>query len=125
MAIFGKKTESAKKDEKSSVVESAVIANPVGASSHNFSIIQPRISEKAAKMAQIGKYVFLVNSKANKVEVKKAVEKNYKVHVTQVNIVRNKEKAVTFGRFTGERSGFKKAIVTLKKGESIEAPETK
>lgn len=126
MALFKNKTEKAEKksDVKTSAV-SDVVANPISVVAQNFSIIQPRISEKAAKLAQIGKYIFLVNGKANKVQVKKAVEKDYKVHVTQVNIIRNKSKAITFGRFQGERSGFKKAIVTLKKGESIENPETK
>lgn len=125
MALFSKKTEKEKEDVKTSAVESAPVANLAKTSLQNFSIIQPRISEKAAGLAKMGKYVFLVNNKANKVEVKKAVEKNYKVNVTQVNIVNNKAKAVTFGRFTGKRSPFKKAIVSLKKGQSIESPETK
>ena len=127
MALFKNKTEKVTKkdDVKTSAVESAVVANPLSASLQNFSIIQPRISEKAAKLAQIGKYIFLVKGNANKVVIKKAVEKDYKVHVTQINIIRNKAKEITFGRFKGERSGFKKAIVTLKKGETIENPETK
>lgn len=118
MALFTKKTESKKTtaDVKTSDI---VVANPVAGA--NFSIIRPRISEKAAKLAQSGKYVFLVKKAANKIEVKKAVEKNYKVHVTQVNIVNNQEKAVNFGRTAGYRSSFKKAIVSLRKGESIEA----
>ncbi len=111
MAKLTKKTEKA---ENTEVVNSASVPN------YSFSIIKPRISEKSGKLAQSGKYVFLVNNSANKIEVKKAVEKNYKVHVTQVNIINNKAKSVNFGRFNGKRSPFKKAVVTLKKGETLE-----
>ncbi len=83
-------------------------------------LIQPRISEKSGKLAAMNKYVFVVRQNANKVEVKKAVESTYKVHVTQVNVVNNSGKAGNFGRTAGRRSGFKKAIVTLKTGDKIE-----
>ena len=118
MALFSKKTKEEEKDEvKSSGVD--VVQSPVIINS-SFAVIKPRISEKSSMLAKLDKYVFLVQNKANKIEVKKAVEKAYKVHVTQVNIVKNKAKAVRFGRFEGSRSPFKKAIVTLKKGESLE-----
>jgi large subunit ribosomal protein L23 len=83
-------------------------------------LLQPRVSEKAGKMAQMDKYVFLVAKGSNKVEVKKAVEATYKVRVTQVNVINNKGKARNFGRTKGTTSDFKKAIVTLKKGDKIE-----
>ncbi|MBL8030121.1 MAG: 50S ribosomal protein L23 [Candidatus Doudnabacteria bacterium] len=119
--MFSKKTE--KKDNKTALV--SAVSDQTLSPASVFSIIKPRVSEKSSKLAQAGKYVFLVKQSANKIEVKKAVEKNYKVHVTQVNIINNKAKAINFGRTTGKRSPFKKAVVTLKKGESIDAPENK
>jgi large subunit ribosomal protein L23 len=123
MALFAKKTESNKKEKTEEVAATSV--EPVTVSNVVFSIIKPRISEKSAALAKMGKYVFLVKKDTNKVEVKKAVEKNYKVHVTQVNIINNKPKSVNFGRTRGTRSGFKKAVVTLRKGETIESTEVK
>ena len=83
-------------------------------------LIQPRISEKAGHLAALNKYVFNIKTTANKVDVKKAVEGFYKVHVMQVNIVRNIGKQRRFGPKSGTTSGFKKAIVTLKPGDKIE-----
>ena len=83
-------------------------------------LVQPRISEKAGHLVKLNKYVFKVKDRANKVEVKKAVESFYKVHVTQVNIIRNLGKTKNFGNRKGETSGFKKAIVTLRKGDTIQ-----
>ena len=119
MAIFGTKTES----EKTSP---AVTVAPV-AHGHVVPAILfgPRVSEKSSHLAEVGKYVFNVLKSTNKVEIKKAVEKTYKVNVTRVNILNTKGKARNFGRISGRTSGFKKAIVTLKKGQKIEgATET-
>jgi len=81
---------------------------------------QPVISEKSFAAAENGKYVFLVDKNATKVEIEKAVEKAFKVHVLSVNTVVVKGKLKRFGRVFGRRSDYKKAIVTIKKGESIE-----
>lgn len=83
-------------------------------------LLQPRISEKASRLTAQNKYVFNVLKKANKVEIKKAVERMYKVKVVNVNIVNNRGKTKTSGRIVGRTSGFKKAVVTLKKGDKIE-----
>ena len=83
-------------------------------------LVQPRISEKAGHLVSLNKYVFKVLPTTNKVEVKKAVEAAYKVKVTGVNMVVNKGKTRNFGRTVGRTSSFKKAIVTLKKGDKIE-----
>lgn len=128
MALFTKTTkDQAEKQEApvEPVLAAAEAAANNLASGAGFSIIRPRISEKSAALSKLDKYVFLIKNTANKIEVKKAVEKAYKVHVTQVNIIRNKSKKVNFGRISGTRSGFKKAVITLRKGESIAAPETK
>lgn len=81
---------------------------------------QPVISEKSFATADQGKYVFLVDINATKIEITKAVEKAFKVHVTDVNTITVKGKVKKFGKVFGRRSDYKKAIVTVKKGESIE-----
>lgn len=81
---------------------------------------QPKISEKSFSLAENDKYVFLVNLAANKIEVKKAVEKAFKVDVIAVNTEKIRGKVKRFGRKYGKRSDYKKAIVTIKKGQKIE-----
>lgn len=80
----------------------------------------PYITEKALVMSSDNKYVFKVFNKANKIEIKKAVESLYDVKVDSVNIIKAPRKRRRIGRVTGWRKGFKKAIVKLKKGEKIE-----
>jgi len=80
------------------------------------------------KMSQLstdkGQYGFLVNPKANKIQIAKAVEEKFNVHVVDVKTINRKGKTKTqfrkSGRFTGKTSGFKKALVKLQEGESIE-----
>ncbi|MGE5392248.1 MAG: 50S ribosomal protein L23 [Candidatus Saccharibacteria bacterium] len=80
---------------------------------------QYHLSEKTNALSTVGRYVFKVDRRANKIEVKKAVEKVYDVHVTDVNMVSTKGKSRRYGRKTGFTSDWKKAIVTLKDGEKI------
>ncbi|MBI5654405.1 50S ribosomal protein L23 [Candidatus Uhrbacteria bacterium] len=82
--------------------------------------VAPRISEKSAVLTSSGKYVFDVPVTANKVEVRKAIEALYGVKVQDVNTVRGIGKAVSRGRIAGRRNRWKKAIVTLKKGQKID-----
>lgn len=81
---------------------------------------RPVISEKSFASADQGKYVFIVDEAATKTEVKQAVEKAFSVHVTAVNTVIIAGKVKRFGKSFGKRSDYKKAIVTIKKGETIE-----
>ena len=87
-------------------------------------IKSPHITEKAGFLNEQNKYVFKVTSKANKIEVKKAIEILYKVKVEKVNIIHLAPKKRRLGRHEGWRGGlkkgFKKAVVTLKEGEKIE-----
>lgn len=85
-------------------------------------IIKPLISEKATYIHEVANQVaFEVHPDANKIEVKKAVEKAFNVKVTGVNIVRRRPRVRTrFGRATGHMNGCKKAYVTLAEGEKIE-----
>ena len=118
MALFSRKKES--KEETQYEVSSEKSGGDVAVPRIPAVLVQPRISEKAGRQAAMNKYVFKVKDEANKVEVKKAVETFYKVHVTQVNIIRNQGKVRNFGNRAGRTSNFKKAIVTLRKGDSIQ-----
>ena len=89
-------------------------------------ILQPLLTEKSAKITEeVNTVVFKVDIRANKIEIKKAVQKMFDVHVREVRtmIVRGKTKRM--GRFEGKRSNWKKALVTLKDGETIDFLETK
>jgi large subunit ribosomal protein L23 len=87
-------------------------------------IKEPHITEKATFLTNQDKYVFKVSRRANKTEVKKAVEALYGVKVEKVHMIHSAPKKRRLGRHEGWRQGlkrgFKKAIVTLKKGEKIE-----
>jgi len=81
---------------------------------------RPVISEKSFSGTDNGKYVFMVEKDATKTEVRQAVEMAFKVHVTDVNTVIVKGKLKRFGKTFGRRKDYKKAIVTIAKGETIE-----
>lgn len=85
-----------------------------------FLIKKPWITEKATDLSTIGKYVFLVKNNATKNEIKKVIKQLYKVDVADVNTIRRPAKQKGKGmRFRGVESGYKKAIVTLKAGQTI------
>lgn len=79
----------------------------------------PHISEKAAQGTSRGEYVFDVSLDAEKIAIRKAVEALYGVHVESVRTMRLSGKPVLRGRQAGARGDRKKAVVTLKKGETI------
>jgi len=85
-------------------------------------LIKPLISEKATYAKETANQVaFYVHPEANKIEIRKAVEKAFDVKVTGVNVVRRRPRPRTkFGRVTGQIAGYKKAYVTLAEGEKIE-----
>ncbi len=86
-------------------------------------LVKPMVTEKAANLNSVNQYVFMVSNDANKISVAKAVSEVYGVSPIGVNIMKVKGKKVNRGRITGKRKDFKKAIVTLKKGESISVYE--
>lgn len=77
-------------------------------------------TEKSGYLNSFNQYVFKIASKANKIEVKKAVEKMYGVKVERVMISLTPAKKRKLGRQEGERAGFKKAVVKLAKGHKID-----
>ena len=84
------------------------------------SIRNPFITEKATILSEQNKTVFKVHEKANKMTIKKNIEKLFKVNVVKINIINQKTKMkLRQGRKT-YKSGYKKAIITLKKGQSID-----
>lgn len=85
-------------------------------------LLKPLISEKTTLSKEFAnQVVFYVHPKANKIEIKKAVEQAFDVKVEGVNVVRKRPSARTrFGRTVGRQSGHKKAYVTLAPGEKIE-----
>ncbi len=88
-------------------------------------LIKPIISEKSTKGGEkLGRYAFRVVKSANKLEIKKAVEATYNVQVEDVNTVVNvgkkKVRQTTKGLAVGMKPSYKKAYVTLKKGEAID-----
>ena len=85
----------------------------------NNEIIKPHISEKSTNLQGRFVYVFKAEKSANKISIKKAVQDKYKVVVESVRILNTKPKARRRGNTIGEKAGFKKAIVALKKGSEI------
>ena len=83
-------------------------------------ILSPLVTEKSTNLSEQNKIVFKVPTKATKENLKRNIEKIFKVNVTKVNIV-NKKSRIKFTRGRKVKvSGFKKAIITLKKGQSID-----
>ncbi|HSX48478.1 MAG TPA: 50S ribosomal protein L23 [Candidatus Nanoarchaeia archaeon] len=82
-------------------------------------VLVPHISEKAIDSAEKGVYVFEVPTSANKIEVAKIVASRFKVEVKDVNMLIHKGKLKRFQRKLGRQNDTKKAIVKLKKGQSI------
>ena len=83
-------------------------------------ILSPVVTEKSTNLSEHNKIVFKVPSSANKVSLKKNIEKIFKVNVTKINII-NKQNRIKLTRGRKVKvSGFKKAIITLKKGQSID-----
>lgn len=112
----------AKKAEAATTTDTVSASKGLGGNSALL-LVSPRVSEKAAQLASKGTYVFNVPTSANKVEVRKAVEALYKVHVTDVRTSRGKGKIVARARIAGRRNNWKKALVTLKAGEKLDLYE--
>ena len=84
------------------------------------SIRSPIITEKATILSEQNKTVFKVHGKANKKTIKKNIEKIFIVNVIKVNIINSKTKLKIKQGKKSYKSGYKKAIITLKKGQSID-----
>ena len=120
----------ATKPATSKEVKTTVVSTETGAESKNgamdlsFVLIRPHVTEKATDLAERGNvYAFEINKRANKMEVKLAVEKYYKVKPIKIAIINGKTKTMRSPR-TGKTEvksfGKKKALVYLKKGDKID-----
>jgi large subunit ribosomal protein L23 len=83
-------------------------------------IISPTITEKATSLSEFNKVVFKVSKGASKVSIKRSVEKIFKVNVIKVNTINFKGKTKLVRNRKTFKPGYKKAIITLKKGQSID-----
>ena len=83
-------------------------------------LVRPHISEKATYLSDEGSYTFEIYPWANKIQVKNAVSNLYGVKVKDVNIINIKPKKRFLRGLEGAKTGYKKAIVTLERGEKIE-----
>ena len=83
-------------------------------------IISPKITEKATALSEFNKIVFKVDKGANKNSIKKSIEKIFKVNVIKINTVNLKGKTKLIRNKKSFKPGYKKAIVTLKKGQTID-----
>ena len=83
-------------------------------------ILSPFVTEKSTNLSEQNKIIFRVPDKANKNNLKKSIEKIFKVNVTKINIINKRSRIkLTRGRKV-KVAGFKKAIVTIKKGQNID-----
>jgi len=141
MAIFDKKIEDKKKDDKKAAspkgmkdlyaqgAESKAKATDKAASKERKYgnaykiLIKPLVTEKASVAGAENKYVFEVSVKANKVEVAKAIKEVYGIQPTKVNIITVLGKKSRYGKATGKRKDWKKAVITLPAGQSIKVYE--
>jgi large subunit ribosomal protein L23 len=124
--LFGKKKPkiskpSEEKEEAVKKTEPAPIVLPAKPTkiAHQV-LIKPIITEKATALEAQNKYVFEVAPSANKIEIKKAIKELYNIEPLKIRIIKVKGKFVRYGKARGRTKNWKKAIITLKKGEKIE-----
>jgi large subunit ribosomal protein L23 len=85
----------------------------------NHVLVKPTITEKSTLLQETGKYTFQVAPRANKVEIKEAVEKSFSVTVIDVNVTKSHGKRKRYGPRMSKKPDIKKAVITLKSGDRI------
>ena len=121
-ATAGKKKKE-KQEQKEQKAEAKAIVQKVKKTDIKLApavLSRPQITEKATLLQEKDQYIFQVFKTATKPEVKKAVQEVYGVNVEKVRIINVDRKKKRLGRTTGWKKGYKKAIVTLQKGQEIE-----
>jgi large subunit ribosomal protein L23 len=109
----------AQKESKKSTSTTTTNKSKKGTGNAYKILIKPVVTEKATNLVAENKYAFVVANDANKIEIAKSVKAIYDVDVLDVNIIRVNGKKVTRGRIRGKRNDFKKAVVTIAKGQSL------
>ena len=124
--LFGKKSSSPAKaagknlEEKSKNEIKNPVILPLDKKMHSNILLSSVTAEKALYLQSVNQYVFKVAPNSNKIEIAKEVSKTYNVKAVAVNIINIPRKARQVGRSKGFKAGYKKAVVTLAKGQSIE-----
>ena len=81
---------------------------------------RPIVTEKTTKLAEENKYTFEVDKRANKIQIKEAIEQIFDVKVKKVNVMNGKPKAKRVGQYQGFKPAISKAIITLEEGQKID-----
>jgi large subunit ribosomal protein L23 len=82
---------------------------------------KPLLTEKTSRLQEKNnQYTFIVDVNANKIEIKKEIESRFRVSVKEVNTVNYEGRKARVGRYFGKKSDFKKAVITLEKGEKLD-----
>ncbi len=118
-----KKAERISVEKRSEKGEAPVVEAKASLQGQGFSyevVKEPHISEKSTILGEKNKYVFKVQSDANKLEIKKAVEGIYGVNVLSISTINIPKKKRRLGRTQGFKKAYRKAVVTLKEGQKIE-----
>ena len=115
----GKPAKVKEKSAKKTVVKKALGESNIASRV----LVKPIVSEKASYLGVYGKYIFEVDSKSTKKEIKRAIRDLYGVLPIKVNIIKKKGRKIRYGRVSGMTKARKKAIVTLKPGDKIEVYE--
>ena len=116
-----KKEKKEEKEEKAEIVkEMAQTVRRPGNLLLTGVLRAPHITEKASQASSRSQYVFRISNRANKIDVKRAVEAKYGVNVQSVNIVNLPGKERRRGRQIGWKAGHRKAVVRVKEGQKIE-----
>lgn len=87
---------------------------------NKFTIKKPIITEKATRISHLGKYIFLVDDKATKPEIRKALKEIYKVDAKAVQVINTRPKPRRLKMIMGVKPSYRKAIVTLKAGQKLD-----
>ncbi len=120
--FFQRSHKDEKEDKK---IQKTQIVNPKVSSSLKTSVraakclLCPVVSEKATLLGKYRQYVFQVDPRSNKIEIARAVNELYDIKPSKIQIIRPHTKHVRFGKYSGTRKAWKKAIVTLPEGKSL------
>jgi len=120
-----KKTKLAKEKKEAKIKKPAEVVAPIPKREREFFetyriLKTPHVTEKATDLVEINQYIFKVWPRANKSEIKKAIENLYGVDVLNVRIINVPKKKRRLGKIKGWKEGYKKSIVKIKKGQKIE-----
>ncbi len=122
MKLFGRQQHQTK-DTSVSSEEKGRSVTPIRVTSHDRLILRPLVTEKSAYLTSLGKYAFEVAPNANRIAVQQAIASRYGVRPIAVHLQNVRGETVRFGRHLGKQKSWKKAIVTLPKGQKIDVHE--